>query len=100
MLDVTEENVDAMLSVKRRLISKTVLMDLNFARNTLAVHSRTNEDVVHNRGSAISDFDELVLLNNIFHLLLFLFSLDGILLHVSDLVCNILKTISIMRSES
>jgi len=47
-----------------------------------------------------SDFNELVLLNNILHFLLFLLPLNSIFLHIANLVGDILETISIMRAES
>jgi hypothetical protein len=44
MLDVIENNVH--LVTARVMITETILMDLDFARNTLAVHGWPDEDIV------------------------------------------------------
>jgi hypothetical protein len=53
MLDVAEKNVHSVLGVQWRLVSQTVLMDLNLSRYTLTVHCRANEYIVHNGRSTI-----------------------------------------------
>jgi hypothetical protein len=53
MLDVAEENIDSVLGVERRLISETILVDLDLTRHTLTIHCRANEDIVHDSRSAI-----------------------------------------------
>jgi hypothetical protein len=53
MLYVAEENIHSVEGVQWRLISETVLVNLNLSWHTLTIHSRTNEDVVHDSGSTI-----------------------------------------------
>jgi hypothetical protein len=53
MLDVAKEDINSVERVQWRLVSETILVDFNFAGNALAVHSGTNEDIVHDSRSAI-----------------------------------------------
>lgn len=44
VLHVTEEDVD--LTAAMVVVAETIIMDLQFARNTLAVEARSDEDIV------------------------------------------------------
>lgn len=53
MADVGEEDVDPLVRVQRRLVSNTVLVYLDLARNTLALHCRPQEDIVQNSRATV-----------------------------------------------
>ena len=46
MLDVREKNVNTMLRVEWRLITDTVLMDFDLARNSFTFHRWPNVDII------------------------------------------------------
>lgn len=53
MADVGEENVDPLVRVQRRLVSNTVLVYFDLARNTLALHCWPQEDVVQDSRATV-----------------------------------------------
>jgi hypothetical protein len=46
MANVGEENIDSLLSAKRRLIADTILVYLDFSRDPLALHRWAYEDII------------------------------------------------------
>lgn len=107
VLHVTEEDVD--LTATMVVVAETIIMDLQFASNTLAVKARSDEDIVESHWLTIwmvlvtsfqdkiklhtSNNTKLVLLNHIFQLFLLLFPTNSILAQVSYLLCDILHSI-------
>ena len=53
VLDVGEEDVDAVGWVERGGVAEAVLMDLDFAGDALAVHGWADKDVVHHWWTAV-----------------------------------------------
>lgn len=107
MLHVTEEDVN--LTATMVVVAETVIMDLQFTSNTLAVKARPGEDIVETHWLTVwvmlviclqdrikihtSDNTELVLLNHVFQLFLLLFSTHSVLSEVGYLLCDILHSI-------
>jgi hypothetical protein len=46
MADVREENVDALVGAKWRLVADTILVNLDLAGHSLSFHGRADEDII------------------------------------------------------
>ena len=100
MLHVTEEDIN--LAATMVVVAETVVMDLKFTSNALAVQARPGEDVIKaywltvwgksaicfqdGIGSHTSNNTELVLLNHVFQLFLLLFPTNSVLSKVGYLL--------------
>ena len=107
MLHVTEEDVN--LTATMVVIAETIIMDLQFTSNTLAVQARPGEDIVETHRLTVwvilvvcsqdriklhtANNTELVLLNYVFQLFLLLFPTDSVLSKVGYLLCDVLHAI-------
>ena len=107
MLHVTEEDVN--LTATMVVVAETIVMDLQFASNTLAVKARSGEDIVESYWLTVwmalvislqdgmkrhtSNNTEFVLLNHVFELFLLLLPTNSILSKIGDLLCNVLHSI-------
>jgi hypothetical protein len=89
VLDVVEEDIDLIVAIGVD-VSQTVLMNLDGSRSTLAVNGGTKEDDVKALRSAVND--ELILLDDVFELFLLLLATHGFLLHLGDLIDNVLHS--------
>lgn len=107
MLHVTEENVN--LTATMIVIAETIVMDLQFTSNALAVKTRPGEDIVETYWLTIwatlaacfqdridlptSNNTELILLDHVFQLFLLLFPTNSVLSEVGYLLCDVLHSI-------
>ena len=107
VLHVTEEDVN--LTATMVVVAETIIMDLQFASDTLAVKARPNEDIVESHwlttwmvlvislqdGTKLhtSNNAELILLNDVLQLFLLLFPTNSVLPKVGHLLCNVLHSI-------
>ena len=107
MLHVTEEDIN--LTAPMVVVTETVVMDLQFTSNTLAVKARAGEDIIETHWLAVwvtlvlcfqdrielhtSNNTELVLLYHVFQLFLLLFPTNSVLSKVGYLLCDVLHSI-------
>lgn len=107
MLHVTKEDIN--LTAPMVVVAETVIMDLQFTSNTLAVKARAGEDIVETHWLTVwvmsvipfqdrielhtSNNAELVLLYHVLQLFLFLFPTHSILSKVGYLLCDVLHSI-------
>ena len=70
-------------------IANTVLMNLDFSRQTLTIQCRPYESFSHFCWSSTFDFDEVPLFNDVGHFFLLLFAFIGLLLEVVDLLHDV-----------
>ena len=114
MLYVTKEDVN--LTATMVVVAETIVMNFQFASNTLAIKARPGEDIVESNWLTVwmmlavfflngirlrtSNDTELVLLDHVFQFFLLLFSTNSVLAKIGDLLCDILHSIRIRRSES
>lgn len=74
------------MGAHRRLVAKTILMNLDFTRESLAVQRRADKDLRKLDRPATLDLRENILLNDIRHFLLLLLALVNLLLEIGDLL--------------
>src|SRR5690606_25003510 len=78
-----------MVCPQRGLVAQTVLVNLEFAWNPLSVQTGANKDVRQLLRTPIANFNQIILSDNILHLLSGLLLFNGILLHLLDLVADL-----------
>src|SRR5690606_31964035 len=99
VLDIAEENINTVIGPERRLIAETILVNLQLSRDPLAVQPWTHKHFSKFERTAIANFDEIVLGNDILHLLPRLLLPNGILLHVRDLFADFRHSILVCALE-
>ncbi len=107
MLHVTEKDVN--LTATMVVVAETIIMNLQFTSNTLAVKTRPSEDIIESNWLTVwvmlvvcfhermrlhtSNNTELVLLDHVFELFLLLFPTNSVLSKVGYLLCDVLHSI-------
>lgn len=82
----------------RRHIPNTILMNLHLSSQTLAIQRRPHKCFSHLNRPAILEFNKVVLLDDVRHFLLLLFTLVGFLLQIGDLLVNVIEAMPIRRA--